>query len=406
MRWFVAVELNCLVVVDIPKPCNAAVHNITHFTRVGVMEDVVPSIVAAAAEYIGILLKAASLSLSVPKASGATLHTRSSRTESCPLLSLAAEDGPFSGDVRLGHSALAEIIVQETLHLKSVDLVDNCVPPAKIPTATVEHDNLMLHYAHNRNTCMSGARCVGASLDCAPGPLGVYVIPSTHNKTTEFCLLCMRADAEAVHTLHTIVAQNSPKVNGQRPVLVPPVKNLVDCIGGYKREYMGVEPSSVIFTPVWFAGSKIPLRVIQSSPGLYRVDQDAGVFMPSAHFLGVCPPLQSPTASTRGVPLLAEGTWAKCQSRMQMQRATSNTKSFEKRRTILKNAFWEPQTPKEFAENGNRMQKRPASKFMETRPRLSRYSGKERQCFQPASGILGAKCTMPVKGGPVQGPSC
>lgn len=369
-------------------------------------DDPAPPIVAAAAEYIGIVLKAAALALSVPKASGATLHTRTSRSASCPLLSLAAEDGPFSGDVRLGHSALAEIIVQKTMHLKPIDLVENCMPPAKIPTATVEHDNRMLFYTHKRKLCVSGARCVGASLDCAPGPLGVYVIPSTHNKTTEFCLLCMRADAEAVHTLHTIVARNSPKVNGQRPVLVPPVKNMVDCAGGYKREYMGVEPSSVIFTPIWFAGSKIPLRVIQDSPGVYRVDQDAGVFVPSNHFLGVCPPLPSPTASTRGAPLLAEGTWAKCQSKTLTPHATSNTRSFEKRRTILKNAFWEPRTPKEFVESGNRMQKRRASKFMETRHRSSRYSGKEPPCSLPASGTLAARCTTPATGGLGLAPSC
>jgi hypothetical protein len=118
-----------------------------------------------------------------------------------------------------------------------VGLVRGVCPPSAIPVsgAKLEDENLRFNRP-GVPLCASGADCVAASLPNAPGPLPVYLSRSEYaNKEyppNGYCLLCIRADAEAVDTVVRRVVQSSTMQLGSAAVCGAPFQNLVNCPDG------------------------------------------------------------------------------------------------------------------------------------------------------------------------------
>lgn len=257
------------------------------------------------ADYIAACLRAAGTNYSVSGAIGATLVSRKwegATVGARPphrLLTLAAATVVVDGDVRFGRPPLARAVYEAVAAAVGARSQTPSTPLAIIPIATVEHDNKYLVYG--KGTCASGAACVGASLDGAPGPLDRYVLPCGEETVTGYCLLCTRTDAAAINVVYNEVGRLHPK-GGQSPMIVPPFQNPVNTPGGYKSECCGVTPSSSIFSPVHVVGSNFDMRVVTIPGGKLAVDQDAAVWAPDNHFLGHGPGRLPASASLLGQP--------------------------------------------------------------------------------------------------------
>lgn len=237
------------------------------------------------AEYIAACLRAAGSNWTLTNAIGAALV---SVPATCPvarphrLLSLAAAGVVTTGDVRFGMPVLARAMYAAVAEVGTSISTPASLPPAIVPVATVEYDNTQLVFGEG--TCASGAACVGAALDGAPGPLDCYVLPCGERTISRYCLLCMRCDAAALAVVYDEMSRLEP-CGAQSARIVPPVMNPVNCPNGYKEECCGVKPTSHVFTPVHLAGCNFPLRVVQRADGKFAVDQDAGVWKPHRPFL-------------------------------------------------------------------------------------------------------------------------
>lgn len=164
----------------------------------------------------------------------------------------------------------------------------NVHPPACIPVSTVVHERQMLRWDDPQCLCSSGADCVAARLDGAPGPLPYYVPAGCRRSDYEqpaFCLLCIRADAAAVSAVYESVVSSSQMELGRAAVVLPPFQNLVNCEDGYYEAALGVRPSTRIFTPVAIVGPDVPLLVATAANGVKYVDQSAAEWRPGGHFL-------------------------------------------------------------------------------------------------------------------------
>lgn len=241
------------------------------------------------AEYIAACLRAAGANWTLTNAIGSALV---SVPATCPvarphrLLSLAAAGVVTSGDVRFGMPALARVMYAAAAEVAAGVSTTASLPPAIVPVATVEYDNTQLVYGDG--TCASGAACVGAALDGAPGPLDCYVLPCGVPTISRYCLLCMRCDASALAVVYDEMSRLEPS-GVQAARIVPPMMNPVNCPNGYKEECCGVRPTSHVFTPVHLVGCNFPLRVVQREDGKFAVDQDAAVWNPPRPFLRLGP---------------------------------------------------------------------------------------------------------------------
>ena len=159
-----------------------------------------------------------------------------------------------------------------------------CCPPATVAIATVEHDRTQLVWSDNRSDdCISGGGCVAAQLANAPRdvgggrPLPRYRFPGEHGKQEGggFCLLCIRADAQAMVKVYSSIVACSTRQIGGAAVALPPFQNLVNCPGGYTEQSLGVTPNQTVFSPVSIVGIDIPMTVRVSPRGDVYVDQSA-----------------------------------------------------------------------------------------------------------------------------------
>ena len=255
--------------------------------------------------YAAQYLKVAAANWTVSNALGSALFLKDlNKATKKPgrLLQLAAASTVTDGDVRFGRPGLARVIYEAVAGGLGSIATTASDPPAVIPISTVEHENKMLVYS-KEGTCASGQACVGAALDGAPGPLNAYEIETSPSNgvrpSTGFCLLCIRTDAVALHTVYNDVARHTPAVGTSCPTFLSPFQNLVDCAGGYKRKYMGITPESHLFAPIHLVGCNFPLRVVADGD-VFRVDQDAAVWVPDDHFLGSGPRLPAQNASHTG----------------------------------------------------------------------------------------------------------
>ena len=125
--------------------------------------------------------------------------------------------------------------------------IADCTPVGDlgmVPISTVEWENQQLRWNRSVNgypipACEYDDECVGLRLPCAPGPLQVYLSPDEEARAgagekvdSGMCLLCMRANYEALYQLHTPTVVNSALQTGRPLFVVPPFQNLVDCPGG------------------------------------------------------------------------------------------------------------------------------------------------------------------------------
>ena len=248
------------------------------------------------AEYITACLRTAGTNYAVSGAIGSALTPTDPRASGAPthrLLSMAAATVIVDGDVRFGlKPALTRAVYAAAAGAVGCISQTPCTPPALIPVATVEHDNMQLMYSA-QGTCAAKCACVGAGLDGAPGPLDSYVLPCGNTAVSGYCLLCIRCDAAALNAVYNEVAKQGPKI-GRPAIVVPPFQNLVECPNGYKASCCGVRPDSALFTPVHVVGCNFDMRVVQRG-GTLCVDQDAAVWAPTPHFLesGPSPPPSS-----------------------------------------------------------------------------------------------------------------
>ena len=110
-------------------------------------------------------------------------------------------------------------------------------PPAAIPVSGAGWDSVNLRF--NRPgvpLCCSGPECCAAVLPGAPGPLPIYLSPAedaAHEYPPDgYCLLCIRADAEAINAVVTKIVESSTMQLGSAAVCLPPFQNLQDCPDG------------------------------------------------------------------------------------------------------------------------------------------------------------------------------
>ena len=146
-------------------------------------------------------------------------------------------------------------------HKHTIDLLENLAPQIvttdgnlSIATMTVDDDNRNLIF--NRpglEKCKNGDDCVAHLIPGPPNePLNVYDGPGADG----LCILCIRQAAAMCVQMH--------RNHGSRPhvALMPPFTNLCDCVGGYRREAMGVTPDDqdCIKGGVWLVGNPISFR--------------------------------------------------------------------------------------------------------------------------------------------------
>lgn len=264
------------------------------------------------AAYASQYLKVAAANWTLSNALGSALTLKEINTATRKpgrLLQLAAAATVTDGDVRFGRPGLARVIYEAVAGGLGSIATTASHPPAIIPISTVAYESQMLIYS-TAGTCASGQACVGASLEGAPGPLDAYVIETNPScdvrPTTGFCLLCIRTDAVALHTVYNDVARHTPAVGNSCPSFLAPFQNLVDCAGGYKKSCMGITPESHLFAPIHLVGCNFPLRVVADN-GIFRVDQDAAVWTPNNYFLGLGPRPPAQSASLTGQQQLGAG---------------------------------------------------------------------------------------------------
>lgn len=158
----------------------------------------------------------------------------------------------------------------------------DCDPPAAIPVCTVAEDNAMLVWDDDAHPCASASNCVAAGMPGAPGPLPFWVPPGSRRSDyaqPAFCLLCIRADAEAIVRVYRRVISSAEGDLGRTAITLPPFQNLVGCPGGYRHQALGVRPDHFLFAPVSIAGVGFPMDVVVDPvSGVARVDQSASVW--------------------------------------------------------------------------------------------------------------------------------
>lgn len=162
-----------------------------------------------------------------------------------------------------------------------------CHPPACVPVSTVEHDRTQLIWNDKQHPCASGEACAAAALPFAPGPLPFYVLPGESRSAAQgprFCLLCIRADCEAVCCVYDSVVRHTQSELGRAAVALAPFQNLVNVPNGYHDRVLGVKPSQHIFAPVSVVGVRFSMVVRESHDGFKYVDQSEAEWK-QAHFL-------------------------------------------------------------------------------------------------------------------------
>jgi len=110
-------------------------------------------------------------------------------------------------------------------------------PPALIPVSGAAWECQCLRFNQpGVPMCSSGADCAAAALPGSPGPLPVYLSPSEAARqeypTDGHCLLCIRADAEALDAVVSKVVESSVLQLGTAAVCPAPFQNLVDVADG------------------------------------------------------------------------------------------------------------------------------------------------------------------------------
>lgn len=214
---------------------------------------------------------------------------RSRATDAVPpsieaeILKFAANDA-----MRLTLPAAALAPVASTAFVEACTLALADAPPAEdkglVPISTVEWDNHNLEWGRvgpdgPLPDCSYGEQCRATELPNAPGPLQVYLtqeeeaaLKSGEGVPGHACLLCIRADANALDMLYRQTVRNSGLQTGRPLFVCPPFQNLVNCPGGYIEAAIGAHAGPVL--PVNIVGVTNQLTVRRHPhSGKHFVDQ-------------------------------------------------------------------------------------------------------------------------------------
>lgn len=150
--------------------------------------------------------------------------------------------------------------------------------PCHIPVSTVEHENTQLvwhrrsakHPDKNLTLCKWEGDCAACDLSDNQGPLPVYLSVTEQEAFDEtgivpdnahFCLLCIRRDAQVMCLVNQKIVTDPCSQTGRGCFAVPPFQNLVDVVGGYRHEALGVRATEQMVLPVNIVGVSGALRV-------------------------------------------------------------------------------------------------------------------------------------------------